>query len=716
VKKSRFFGSNVSRLYMGFRALCELGLGPVSLYALYQAGLRTGYFRRVTGGRRPVAIGVFHGFLHPPESSVLQSVLGQQGKESLLAEADEIVSGRVRLFGGELVPLVLSMEGMPASAAKRNWTAYAFGDLENVLPGDRSGDVVDVKFLWEPARFGWAITLVRAYRLTGDERYSAAFWSYTERFLDDNPPCLGLHWVSAQEVALRLIAFTFALHGFRGSSHLGEGRAERLAQAIAAHAARIPSTLVYARAQNNNHLLAEAAGLYTAGVVLPDHPSAKKWRRLGWKWFELGLQSQIAADGAYVQHSANYHRLMLQLALWMACLAESRGRQFSDPTREKLAAAASWLLALLDPRSGRVPNLGPNDGAYILPLASCSYSDFRPVLQAAASFFLGERPLSEGLWDEMSLWLPGVKPEDEPRRFSGPKKSGVGFAAHKTPHVLRFPGRDSWAYFRVAQFTSRPGHADQLHLDLWWRGLNLAQDAGAYLYNAPPPWENALTSCQVHNTVIVDGRDQMARAGRFLYLDWAQAEVDLHESLYLEESGCWKRLAASHDGYRHLGVVHQRSVETFQDGRWVIQDALLPVRSNQTGRNGKPEYGRRRDKDRSSIAHSVCVHWLLPDWRFEVEDGLPGNQTAIRVLSPFGWVRLVFSSDHSSTTSGDSPRLQIVRAGEPLVGSGAVSPVWGWISPTYGDKIPALSVRLTVDGSLPLRISSEWLFPDSEGL
>jgi len=56
-------------------------------------------------------------------------------------------------------------------------------------------------------------------------------------------------------------------------------------------------------------------------------------------------------------------------------------------------------------------------------------------------------------------------------------------------------------------------------------GLNVAHDPGTYLYNAAPPWDNALAGSDVHNTVTVDGGDQMLRAGRFLYLDWAQAQV-----------------------------------------------------------------------------------------------------------------------------------------------------------------------------------------------
>ena len=64
---------------------------------------------------------------------------------------------------------------------------------------------------------------------------------------------------------------------------------------------------------------------------------------------------------------------------------------------------------------------------------------------------------------------------------------------------------------------------DQLHFDLWWHGLNITQDAGIYLYNGEPPWDNPLVSTRVHNTITVDGLDQMTRGGRFLTLDWFPA-------------------------------------------------------------------------------------------------------------------------------------------------------------------------------------------------
>ncbi len=196
---------------------------------------------------------------------------------------------------------------------------------------------------------------------------------------------------------------------------------------------------------------------------------------------------------------------MLQAALWVDAI---RDVDWPHQTSQSLGRASHWLFSMLDPASGRTPNLGANDGALILPLAAASFNDFRPTVQAAARAFLRFQ-LPGGAWDEMALWL-GLGAHEKSY------ESNLYMADH-----LRGPG--SWAYLRATQFHSRLGHMDQLHFDLWWRGLNIARDAGTYLYNADPPWNNPLVVSTVHNTVTVDSRDQMTRGGRFITLDWFPA-------------------------------------------------------------------------------------------------------------------------------------------------------------------------------------------------
>jgi hypothetical protein len=650
---------------ISLKALRQLGLEQVGLYAGYQFALRSGALRRKTPAGWPAPLeGVrLQPILDLPGPEALQAMLGPAGRDCLLNEADEIVAGQVRLFGTPPATLQLEPPGELC-----HWT-----DAGETAPGGQ-----DIKWIWEPGRFGWAYILARAYRLSGDERYPAAFWEYAETFFQANPPNCGPHWASAQEVALRLLALAFAGQVFGASPHSSPERQSWLAQAVAAHAGRIPPTLGYARAQNNNHLLSEAAALYTAAWLLPDHPRAEEWRALGWRWFNHGVQAQIDPDGAYAQHSANYQRLMLHLAVWFAGLAERNGQPLPETSRLRLAAATRWLLALVDPAEGRVPNLGPNDGALILPLSASPFYDYRPALQAAAAAFLGERPFLAGPWDEPLVWLPGHAALEPPRPQRPAQARAVQVDLQSTPHILKSPDSGAWGYLRVGRFTSRPGHADQLHLDLWWRGWNVAQDAGTYLYNAPPPWENALMSAAVHNTVTVNGQDQMTRAGRFLYLDWAQGRVLAGDRL---PDGGFRRLTAEHDGYRRLGIVHRRTVAATGRG-WRVEDELLAGRTPPC---------------------SAVLHWLLPDWPWELD------VDRLRLLSPAGWIELQWSA--SARAQPAAPALQLVRAGEKLAGEGPVEPVRGWTAPTYGVKVPALALRLDLTGDLPLAFSTEWIFP-----
>jgi hypothetical protein len=657
------------KIRYALKALRELGPRQLGLYARYKTRLRLGRLGFSPPKAQPGELRL--PLLPPPDPDAVRSVLGIQGAARLLAEAEEIVSGQVRLFGKtEAQELRLAFPGEEA-----HWTAYE--------RGRQPWGVGDVKFIWEPARFGWSFTLARAYLITQDERYPQAFWEQWETFTAENPPYKGQNWTSAQEAALRLIAFVFAAGAFASSPASTEQRRKALAYSIAYHAGRIPPTLDYARAQHNNHLLTEAAGLYTAALALPHHPHGPRWWQQGKTWFERGVRAQFTSQGVYAQHSTNYQRLALQTGLWMSALAQEHGDSLAPETIQRLGAGTSWLLALLDPTSGEAPNLGPNDGSYILPIASQPFADYRPVLQAAGKAFCGKSPLEAGAWDEMSLWLAAKPaPASQPKPEKHPSQ-------HPEPVVLRGP--HSWAYLRAAWFTSRPGHADQLHLDLWWRGINIARDAGTYLYNAPPPWDNALAHTAAHNTVTIEGLDQMTRAGRFLYLDWAQARVLAYQS---DPEQARESAVATHTGYEPAGVVHVRSVQREHD-RWTVEDLLMPSGS------------------RFKRPLAASLHWLLPDGEYRFDETEEAGKLSWR--SPWGWVTL------SLQTSPQVPAaFQIVRAGTvvhpPTQGEasqGEIPPPYlGWASPTYGTRLPALALGMRVRLSDQLHLISRWEFPE----
>jgi hypothetical protein len=633
------------------KSILQLGLEQSSQYGLYQFGLKSGQIAR----QSPIhAIQPENG--NPidfpwliPDRNLLSASFGENAKD-LTIEAYEILHGQFRCFGGPLKPILLR----PTVTPPEHWTVATIESQQQ-----------DIKWFWEPARFGWAFSLARAYASFGGEEYAQFFWEKLEEFNAFNPVNGGPNWASAQEVAIRLMAVAFAAGVFRDSSSSTTERLGLLRGFIRVHADRIPLTINYSRAQNNNHLLTEAAGLWTAAVLLRGDTAARRWNALGQANFNRGIVKQVALDGSYAQYSNNYHRVLLHCALWVYGLYQGKQKPeeiFTAPALTRLKAAVLYLLDQTDATTGEVSNYGHNDGANILPLAQAKYSDFRPTLQAAARIFLEMDPFPAGPWDEPCIWL-GCQP---------PTCKNSSHQIPVAPAVLKLSGPDSWAILRANTYHSRPAHADQLQVDLWFQGKALALDAGTYAYNEPDPWENALASVAVHNTIQVDGSEPMTRAGRFLWLDWDQAEL-LHRDVINGE------VAARRNGYRRVGVGHERHLTHPSDKEWLILDRLT-------------------NSSRKSQPHILRLHWLIADLPWSM------NGNVLELRHPAGLIRLEINSPAAG-------RLTLDRAGERLLGTGSAPAISGWVSPTYGVRLPALSFSITWQSNLPFEIASRWLLP-----
>lgn len=598
-----------------------------------------------------------------PQADLLSSV----SNHGAVSQADALLTGRWIYFG--MLPVEA---GFPpnwhcnpltgdSAPADRHWAEipdFAFGDI---------------KLIWEASRFTPVYALVRAYAVTRNEQYPDAFWELVEDWALHNPPQLGPNWKCGQEASFRVMAWCFGLYGFLASRHTTPTRVAALSKMIAATAERIEANIGSALLQNNNHGVSEAMGLFTAGTLFPEFRRAELWRNQGRKLLERQSQTQIYADGAYVQHSMNYQRVMLQGYAWALRLAELNGEPFSSDVYVQLRRSSDFLDGMIDAQSGQVPNYGNNDGTHVLPLTDCDYCDFRPTLQVMHYLDTKQRRLAKGIWDEALVWLFSEE------SLNGQLKSTLikpSIESHNGYYLLRGP--ESWAMIRCAKYHDRPGHADQLHMDLWWRGLNVALDSGTYLYNPPPPWHVAFVTSAVHNTVTVDGKDQMRRFSRFLWLDWAQGSNLLNR----RERDCelWQ---GEHDGYRRLCVVHRRTVERRGD-TWSVIDEVLG--------NGH---------------HRVRLHWLFPDLPRVIE----AEAGTLKLKTPRGSVVVTARS----TVATD---FSLIRAGQVIVGKESRSDdiTRGWVSHTYASKEPALSLVLDAEALLPIRFETRFEFVSYDSL
>lgn len=559
------------------------------------------------------------------------------GKQ-VLAEADGILAGHFRYFGCHGFDL----------AFPPNWLFNPFTGTE--FPGGHWSEIDDfrhgdIKGVWELNRFGFVFTLVRAFAVSDNTVYVEAFWQLLEDWREKNPPNWGPNWKCGQEVSFRLMAWCFGLFAFLDHPASTPERVAMLMQMIEESGHRIAANIPYALSQQNNHSISEPAALWTIATLFPELPQARRWQRAGAHHLERQGLKLIYADGSFAQHSVIYHRLVLQVYLWVWRIAKVNRFAFSEPLQARLSQAVQFIYHMQDEKSGQVPYYGLNDGSDLLPLHGCGYHDFRPLLQAAYFVFNGTKCYTSGAWDELLLWMSASLAEQAVVRIPGRRDLQARAGGY-----FVFRGNESQVFTRCARFKHRPGQADMLHIDVWWRGLNIALDAGTFSYNMPGSGDSFFAETAFHNSVTVDGSGQMHRAGRFVWLPWVTGRVRCER--HSDHLFFWQ---GDHDGYRRLPspVHYSRSIIRLPEDSWLILDSL-----------------------QAESEHEYTLHWLLADVSFSR-------------LGDFSWELLTSRGPYRLYCGTLQGRLssRVTRAEEHSNE--------GWQSPFYLHKTPARSITLS---------------------
>jgi asparagine synthase (glutamine-hydrolysing) len=426
-------------------------------------------------------------------------------------------------------------------------------------------------------------------------------------------------------------------------------------------AIHVERNLDYTRkAVYNNHLLSEAFGLLLAGTLLPKAPQSAHWAQTGRDLLTKEADAQVYADGAYIQQSHNYQRVAAKVYLWAAALLRKAGDPVPTPWFSAMERSLDFLVAHQNPADGRLPNYGSNDGAQPSILSTCDFSDFRPVLQALSVLTRGRRLYEPGPWDEECAWLLGPESLDvplEPTRLRSVSFDRTGY------HVLRGNDPASFAAFRCGTVRDRFSQIDMLNLDVWWRGQNVLVDPGSYLYNGPRRWHEHFVGTESHNTVAIDGRDQMFHYRRFKSLYWTRAEL-----LAFADENEFSLCEGEHSGYaRHPGgCVHRRAVLFAKDDLWVVVDRI----------SGNGE-------------HQARLHWLGGDYPWSYQS----DQGALELSTPAGPFAVTVLDEEGRPAGGD-------------VVAGVSDPPRGWLSRYYGEKRPVPSLAVERAGALPLVLVS----------
>ena len=586
-----------------------------------------------------------------PDRESLTAVAGLHGYDYPMRVADNICKGLFLFYSRRVFDLGSPVNWLknPFSSATHHaglhWSDYPTFSREH-------GDIKDV---WEASRFGCSFWLVRAYAYSGDEKYPTFFWELFESWCRQNPVNMGPNWKCGQEAALRSLAWCFALYAFWESPSSTPERILQLVRMLAMHADRIEANIGYAISQKNNHALSEAAGLYTIGLLFPELQRAQTWRKKGRAVLEKQIMRQIYEDGSYIQHSMNYHRVMLHVLLWVMRLAGLHREPFPAACLQRFAKASSFLFQMHDPRTGTVPNYGFNDGALVLPLTPCDYTDFRPTIQACCHFAEGRKRLAGGPWDEILQWLFGSEALQAEEAWVPPVSARFDTGGYYT---LR--QEDSWCMLRCHSYCDRPAHIDMLHLDLWYKGVNVLSDSGSYRYYIPESTglENFFKDIAAHNTIMIDNANPLGKIGKFLLLPWPRARCLSHRAL------SWH---GEHYAYARSpwNVIHRRWVRATGPSSWEITDEIL-----------------------GSGKHTVALQWHLAP----------------------GALHMEASGKLKHTTEGCQAEISFAASEEfnatMCLGEETGVHTAGWMSRYYGEREKRPSVRVQGSFTLPARLTT----------
>ncbi|BBM81683.1 alginate lyase family protein [Candidatus Uabimicrobium amorphum] len=496
----------------------------------------------------------------------------------------------------------------------------------------------DIKLVWELNRFPHVYFLVRAYLLSGDEKYAAAFFQQLHDWKEQNPYRAGANWANGQELAIRSLAWIWALYIFRQASCFGEKDFQCLQQLLYLHAEHIYREIHYARyAVHNNHLIGEALGLYAIGSLFPWLPKTKKWRALGKQILQSDCLNQFYADGGYCQSSHTYHRLALHYYIWYCRIAESIGDEISSEVYDLVVQSSDYLLAFMNSTNGHLNNWGCNDGALFCPWTQCGYRDFRPLLSAAKYLTSGKRLFVRGPWEEELFFLFGR--ESVQASISPPQLSSKSFPAAGL-HTLRVD-QQNFAIFRCGSVIDRFGQADQLHVDICWRDIPIAVDAGTYSYYQKEDHKYFMGT-HSHNTISVDDKNQMYLLRPFKWLYWTKAKLL-----------CYRQRQMCGEHYGYAGVVHERDVR-YENNAWEVKDSLKVKKT-----------------------HKYVLHWLITFFYFTIVEK-NANYLKIRLQTTKGnyYLQIESSSDAEFF-------VQVANANDKQ----------GWLSQFYGHVEKAISIR-----------------------
>ncbi|MDL2324939.1 heparinase II/III family protein [Ruminococcaceae bacterium OttesenSCG-928-A16] len=424
-------------------------------------------------------------------------------------------------------------------------------------PGD------DPEWVYAFNRLTSFVTLGKAWRYTGDEKYVAAFVRQAQSWLQNvpyTPESTKTTWRSI-ETGLRCKNWLQAVSLMQNSPLVTPELLAKIKASLTQHAQwLLEANREFQRLSNwgvlQNH------GLFLLGLSLNN----KEWAQIAASRLEQELFYQVLADGTHWEQSPLYHCEVLHCCLDTMLAARRAGFVLPQAFLQRTHAMATALASMLRPDGLLVCQSDSDevDARDLLALAALLFADKN--LKAIA----GPRLLEENIWSFGDLAPEYLMLSTGERLASTalPASGNYMLRGTTTPE-------SDFLHMHCGSLGSGHGHADLLHVDLISNGETILADSGRYTY-VDSPLRKQFKSPAGHNTILVDKQDFSVYKDSWGYSKLAQPlKGEYH---YTPEADY---ISGTHLGYSQNGVLPRRQVLRLGTNLWVLWDTLIPFDEQQ---------------------------------------------------------------------------------------------------------------------------------------
>jgi hypothetical protein len=504
----------------------------------------------------------------------------------------------------------------------------------------------DIKRPWELARCQHWPLLGQAYRLTREDRFAWEIVRELRDFMDANPIGTAVNWACTMDVALRAANWALALELIRPCALPPDVWLDAY-QALFDHGAFIERHLENHYEVTSNHFLSDVVGLFYLAAVFRDLPRGALWDAQCRAWLMQEMDVQVLPDGADYESSVPYHRLVSELFLAAARVADAAGAPLSERFLNRLSTMIDFLSAVLRP-DGLMPQVGDADDGRLHMLSG--YGTWKPQdpshLFGPADGLLGRHNWARGAgaWAEWEAEWWGfdcsgaaVHTPDPPPALRHFPHAGLTVMRRHDDYLLITNGIVGTGGF------GNHKHNDLLSFEYHVAGAAVIVDPGSYVYTSDPDARNLFRSTRSHNTLSVDDQEQNEIRQEWLFRMFEKA---LPEHVSVRQDGAELEYRGRHRGYGRPGnsLVHTRTFRLrLTDGSVVIADELEGTGTHRLG------------------------------WHFHFAPGVTIRMAAADVVGV--------------AASGTQLQMMLPSGLTPAIAS-------GWYSPSYGVRVPCMVLDL----------------------